>query len=179
MEEPGGQWRLGPLMVALLAVAIGFGAGVSVVRVRSQIVTLEEAAESQWRQIESELHRQYELMPGLVRVTRRHTGNDAPALDELFSARARYARADDPHRLAIAGEFDGAMSAVLALADANRHLRADPAFQDLSGEIVGARTRIAESRARYDELVYALNQRLSDAPWRWIAMGVEPRVDAP
>jgi hypothetical protein len=174
-QVPGRRWRLGPLVVALLAVAIGFGAGVSIVRARHQIVALKEAAEDQWRQIETELHRQYELMPGLVKVTRRHTGADAPALDELFAARARYARADAREKPALAGEFEGAMSAVLALADTNRHLRADPAFQDLSSEIVGARTRIAAERARYDELVETLDRRLSEAPWRWVAAGVEPR----
>lgn len=173
--EPAGAWKLGRLAVALLALAIGFGAGVSAVRCRVQLVALEDAADERWQQIETELFRQYELMPRLVKVTRRHTGGDAPALDALFSARARYARAQGRDRPALARDFEGAMAEVLALATANRQLGADPAFLDLSAEIASARSRIANDGNRYDAAVVDLNGRLRNAPWRWLAAGVEPR----
>ncbi len=128
----------------------------------------------QWKQVESQLQRQHDLLPKLSAVARRYAEHEAGILEKLADARAAYAGASEAQRPRIAGQVDGVVSNVLALAENYPDLKADQQFRDLSYEIAGSQNRIAVERMRYNEMVGLLNARLRQLPWSLLARDIQP-----
>lgn len=141
----------------------------------NQLVDLDTAASMQWKQVENELERQYELLPKLVAVTKRYASYESSTLETLAATQAKYAQASERERPALASRIDGALVRVLALATGTPELKADRHFRDLAFEIAGTKNRIALERARYNAIVGAYNARLREIPWKWFSEGLQPR----
>ena len=157
-------------LVAALALAAG-----AVVAVDNQLVEAEVAVDTQWTQVEVQLVRQHELLPKLVAVAKRYAEHEAEVLEGLAAARSRYQSAPPSERPAQAGELDGMLVRVLALAEKYPALQASQHYQELAYEIAGTKNRIALERKRYNDLVGHYNARLRQLPWRLRAAGLEPR----
>lgn len=176
MSEPTRSGSRAPLVALAVAVLLVAAAGLGFVHLRNQLVALDVAVDTQWKQVENQLVRQYELLPKLVRVANRYAGHEKEILDNLFQARARYAEASQQEKPAIAGDVDGILARALALSESYPDLKADRSFRDLSYEIAGTKNRISLERKRYNELVGAFNMRLRQVPWRFASSGLEPRL---
>src|SRR5262245_16765158 len=149
------------IVCALLLIALSVGG----IRLRNELVALDVAVDTQWQQVENQLQRQHELIPKLAQVASRYAQHEAGVLEKLANARAAYAGANQSERPRLAGEVDGVLSNVLALAEAYPDLKADQQFRDLSFEIAGTKNRITLERMRYNEIVGVLNTRLRQLPW--------------
>ena len=158
------------LLLAALSGAVVYEAA----QLRNELVALDVAVGTQWKQVENQLQRQHDLLPKLSAVARRYAEHEAGILEKLADARAAYAGASASQRPRIAGQVDGVLSNVLALAENYPNLKADQQFRDLSYEIAGTQNRIALERMRYNELVGALDTRLRQLPWSLCADGIEP-----
>jgi LemA protein len=161
------------LVCMALLVALSGGGVYAGVRLRNELVALDVAVDTQWKQVENQLQRQHDLLPKLAAVTRRYAEHEAGILEKLAEARAAYVGASAAQRPRIAGEVDGVLSNVLALAESYPDLKADAQFRDLSYEIAGTQNRIALERMRYNEIVGLLNARLRQLPWSLLAAGIE------
>lgn len=156
-------WIAGLCALALLALS---GTGV---HLHNQLVALDVAADTQWQQVENQLQRQHDLIPKLAQVASRYAQHEAGVLEKLANARAAYAGASQAEKPRLAGEVDGVLANVLALAEAYPDLKADQQFRDLSFEIAGTQNRISLERMRYNEIVGVLNTRLRQLPWSLVA----------
>ncbi|HEX5067076.1 MAG TPA: LemA family protein [Myxococcota bacterium] len=143
------------------------------IRLHNELAALDVSVDAQWKQVENQLQRQHDLLPKLVAVASRYAEHEASILDNLGKARAAYAGADAAHRPRIAGEVDGVLSNVLALAESYPDLKADQQFRELSYEIAGTQNRIALERQRYNEIVGQLNARLRQLPWSLVRGDLE------
>ena len=171
-RSSAGRW-IGLTFVLLLLVLAGLGAYVAV-SMRNSLVGLEVAVQTQWNQVESQLQRQHDLLPKLTAVAKRYAEHEAGILGKLAEARAAYAGSSASQRPRIAGQVDGVLSNVLALAESYPNLQADQQFRDLSYEIAGTQNRIAVERMRYNEMVGLLNARLRQLPWSLLAGDIQP-----
>jgi len=162
---------LGGAVVVVVAVAAGLAGS----QYRNQLVALDVTVDTQWKQVENQLVRQHELLPKLVSLTREYAEHEKEILERLIEARTRYAAAPVTEKPRVAAELDTAVTQFLALAEDYPELRADRLFRDLSYEIAGTKNRIAVERKRYNDAVGALNTRLRQVPWRFVAFDVEPR----
>ena len=149
------------------------GATYSWIRLRNELVALDVAVDTQWKQVENQLERQHDLLPKLAAVARRYAAHEAGVFEKLAAARAAYAGASADAKPRLAGEVDGVLANVLALAESYPDLKADQQFRDLSYEIAGSQNRIALERQRYNEIVGLLNARLRQMPWSLVAGGFE------
>jgi len=146
---------LGGAVVVVVAVAAGLAGS----QYRNQLVALDVTVDTQWKQVENQLVRQHELLPKLVSLTREYAEHEKEILERLIEARTRYAAAPVTEKPRVAAELDTALTQ----------------FLDLSYEIAGTKNRIAVERKRYNDAVGALNTRLRQVPWRFVAFDVEPR----
>lgn len=165
-----GSAKLWVSLVALAGVAL---LTTSWIRLRNELVTLDVAVDTQWKQVENQLERQHDLLPKLAAVARRYAEHEAGVFEKLAQARAAYAGASAHEKPRLAGEVDGVLANVLALAESYPELKADAQYRDLSYEIAGTQNRIALERQRYNELVGMLNARLRQIPWSLVANGFE------
>ncbi len=152
---------LGPVLLGLLVGGFGF-------HLHNQLVALEVTAETQWKQVENQLQRQRELLPELVRVASRYSHQVRDAERVAAEAERLYSENGglDPQA---AQAVDDVLAQSLNLANAAPDLERDRRYRDLVHEISGTKNRIAIERARYNEAVGFLNQRLQQFPWRLVA----------
>ena len=161
------------LLAAALVVAGGIAGAVAL---RNELVALDVAAETQWQQVENQLQRRHQLLPKLAAVASRYAAHEQDTLVKLADSRAAYAHASAAAKPRLAGELDGAMVHVLALAESYPELKADRQFTDLAYEIAGTQNRIALERQRYNEIVGERNARLRQLPWSLLANGMTARA---
>jgi LemA protein len=167
--------RLGSPLLWILLIALLLAAGVVIagIRMHNELVELDVAVDTQWKQVENQLERQYDLLPKLAAVAQRYAAHEAGIIDKLATARAAYVGANAQAKPRLAGEVDGVLSNVLALAESYPELKADQQFRELSYEIAGSQNRIALERQRYNELVGLMNARQRQLPWSLLAGGFE------
>jgi len=172
--EGAGRGVGSPLLwICLVALLLAAGGTYSWIRLRNELVALDVAVDTQWKQVENQLERQHDLLPKLAAVARRYAAHEAGVLEKLAAARAAYAGANADAKPRLAGQVDGVLANVLALAESYPDLKADQQFRDLSYEIAGSQNRIALERQRYNEIVGVLNARLRQVPWSLVADGLE------
>ncbi len=168
------------LIVALAVCAVllltALTMGLGYLHYRNQLIELNVAVDTQWKQVENQLERQYDLLPKLVAIAKRYVEHEKDVLDALFESRAAYTKAPAEKRPAAAAEVDDAVIDVLALGERYPDLKADGQYRDLFYEIAGTKNRIAVERARYNELVGSLDAKLQQFPWMLAASGIEPRT---
>ncbi len=169
----GAAW---PRVLGLVtALAILGGAGAWGVGAYNELVALDTSIDTQWKQVENQLERQFQLLPKVVAVAKRYAAHEKEVFESVAGARERFARLPSAERAARANEVDALVVQTVALSESYPNLKADRQFRDLSFEITGTKNRIAVERRRYNQLVGELEARLQQIPWRWLAGGFESR----
>jgi LemA protein len=163
------------IWIAILAVCVALAAGYGGVRIRNELVVLDVAVDTQWQQVENQLQRRHELVPKLVAVAQRYAAHEKDTLERLAASRAAYTSGDPGAKPRLAGELDGALVHVLALAESYPDLKADQQYRELAYEIAGTQNRIALERQRYNEVVGQRNARLRQFPWSMFRGDMAPR----
>ena len=152
----------GLLLLLLLSLVVMYN------RFVRQRVLIDES----WGGIDVELTRRHELIPNLVETVRGYAAHERSVLDELTRAReAAAAHHDDPpkDRESYEDAVGGALTQVLARAEAYPELRASAHFLELQGELTNTEDRIAAARRFYNGNVRAYNTRVRTFPSNVIA----------
>ena len=76
------------LWISLAALALVALLTTSWVRLRNELVALDVAVDTQWKQVENQLERQHDLLPKLAAVARRYAAHEAGVFEKL-ARRAR------------------------------------------------------------------------------------------
>jgi hypothetical protein len=156
------RWLAGATLVTAL---VG-----SLASLRNQLLALETEAATQWKQVETQLARQEQLIPKLVGLLDRYLAFERESLGAILGA----ARVPAPE--AEAGpEAADAVASLWLLAQRTPGARADRQFRELGHEIAGAHDRIALEQIRYNESVGRLNQTLRQFPWRMVSGSLSER----
>jgi len=154
------------VVAALLAVAVVW----AVVTYR-HLARLRSLVQEAWRQIDVELRRRHELVPGLVEALR----GRAPQEEDVFAAveRARedaVGRGVGPARQAQhESALSGALSRLFAVAEGLPELASSGYFADLQAELTTTEDRIAAGRRFYNGKVARLNARVEAFPGSLVA----------
>jgi LemA protein len=118
----------------------------------NRLVSLREAIDGAWAQVENQLQRRNDLIPNLIEVTKGYAAHEKEIFEAVANARARMLA-----QIAASGEVSSALSRLLALAENYPNLKADAQFARLSDELSGTENRIATERRRYNEVVQEYN----------------------
>lgn len=148
----------------------------------NSLVTLSQAVDAQWGQVQNVYQRRADLIPNLVATVKGAANFESSTYEAVAKARAsvgqippdvvqnainnpqdfaKYAQAQD--------QLGSALSRLLAVVENYPQLKATENFQTLQAQLEGTENRIATERRRYNDDARAFNTRRDTIPTVFIA----------
>lgn len=158
------------LLLLALALYVGF--------TYNTLARLRLLASNAWSDIDIQLKRRHDLIPGLVAAVKGHAVYEKGTLEAVVEARNRAVSAGGP---AAAGQAEGALAAsvrqVFALAEAYPDLKAAESFLSLQRNLSDIEDHIQNARRYYNAVVRDLNTKIAQFPSNLVAgsLGFRPR----
>lgn len=163
----------GPIVVIAVVVIIALFAGATY----NSLVTLSQAVDAQWGQVQNVYQRRADLIPNLVATVKGAANFESSTYENVAKARAsvgqispqvvanavnnpqdfaRYAQAQD--------QLGSALSRLLAVSENYPQLKATENFQTLQAQLEGTENRIAYERKKYNDDARAFNTKRDTFP---------------
>lgn len=160
------------VVLVLISVLIGVG-------YYNSFVTQSNAIEGQWKQVEVQYQRRFDLIPNLVESVKGLQAQEQKIFGDLAAARANYTGARSAEdRVKAANELEGSLSRLIAIFENYPQIKSDQAVIRLMDELSGTENRIAVERRRYNEIVQSYNTSVTTLPGKLFAsfMGFQPKT---
>src|SRR5437867_13325726 len=170
----GAKIALGVLGAIVLGVLIFGGA---IAGTYNSLVQLDQAAQSQWAQVENVYQRRADLVPNLVATVKGAANFEQSTLTAVTEARSKVGQvtsgaieniARDPQAFqrfeqAQSG-LSSALSRLMVVAEKYPELKATQNFRDLQAQLEGTENRITVERMRFNETAQAFNTKRDTFP---------------
>ncbi len=158
-----------------IVVAVVIIGGTCGVHSYNQLVTLDEATQAQWAQVENVYQRRADLVPNLVETVKGAANFEKDTLTAVTDARSRVGQAAAPKDVTTNPQSfkdyqqaqDGltsALSRLLVVTEAYPQLTATQNFRDLQAQLEGTENRITVERMRFNETAQAFNSKRDSFP---------------
>lgn len=164
---------VGPIVVVAIVVIVGLYIGATY----NSLVTLSQAVDAQWGQVQNVYQRRADLIPNLVATVKGAANFEKSTYEDVAKARASVGQISpqvvqnavnnpqDFAKYAAAQDALGsALSRLLAVVENYPQLRATENFQTLQAQLEGTENRIAFERRKYNEAAQAFNTRRDTFP---------------
>ena len=152
------RWLVGILVVVVLL-------GAAYMFTYNSLVDKDQNVKASWAQIESQLQRRYDLIPNLVDTVKGYATHEKELFENVAKARSAWASASPGNgKVVAAGQVEGFLGRLIAVAESYPQLRASENFRALQDELAGTENRIAVARMRYNEAVQDYNVRAKRIP---------------
>lgn len=174
-------------ILALIAVGVAI-LGMAGCGAYNHLVTLREAVDRQWAQVENTYQRRLDLIPNLVRTVEGQASFEKSTLTEITEARAsinqiKLAPGQTPDEATLAAwdaaqsKLGGALGRLLAVSENYPQLKANEGFMALQAELAGTENRISVERGRFNEAAQSYNTAIKKMPAALFAgvFGFTPR----
>ncbi|HET6276336.1 MAG TPA: LemA family protein [Candidatus Cybelea sp.] len=169
---------VGPIVIIAIVVIAGFW----VAATYNSLVTLSQAVDAQWGQVQNVYQRRADLVPNLVATVKGAANFESSTYEAVAKARAsvgqispqvvqnainnpqdfaKYAAAQD--------QLGSALSRLLAVVENYPQLRATENFQTLQAQLEGTENRIAFERKKYNDVARDFNTKRDTFPTVTIA----------
>lgn len=146
----------------------------------NKFVSQEETVKAQWAQVQSQLQRRNDLIPNLVETVKGAANFEKGTLQAVIDARAKATQIvvspevlNDPARFRqfqqAQGELSGALSRLMAVAEAYPDLKANRNYLELQSQLEGTENRIAQERQRFNTTVQKYNTAIRVFPASLVA----------
>lgn len=145
----------------------------------NRLVKLDETSSSQFKQIEVQYQRRYDLIPNLVAAVQGIMNQEKTVFTALADARSRYAGSTSSNdKIKAASDMDSALSRLLVVVEQYPVLKSSENVQSLIAELAGTENRIAVARKDYNDAVRSYNLVTRQAPSSIVAsmFGFEEKV---
>ena len=159
----------------LLAAIFGFW-GVSSY---NKLVSLDQAVQAQWSQVENVYQRRADLVPNLVETVKGAAKFEKDTFTQVAQARASVGAVQgntSPNDAAAVNRFKdaqdqltSALSKLMVVVERYPDLKATQAFRDLQVQLEGTENRIAVERMRFTQAAQAFNNARNTFPRNIIA----------
>jgi LemA protein len=173
------KWgAIGCVVILVLAVILG----VFVAGSYNTLVTLDQAVQAQWGQVQNVYQRRLDLIPNLVETVKGAAAFEKDTFTGVAEARAKVGQVsgdalknvvNDPQAFsrfqqAQAG-LSSALSRLMVVVEKYPELKANQNFRDLQAQLEGTENRIAVERMRFNEAAQAFNTKRMSFPTVLIA----------
>jgi LemA protein len=169
---------LGPVVVIVVVAAVALW----MASVYNGLVSLGQAVDAQWGQVQNVYQRRADLVPNLVATVKGAAGFESSTYEAVARARAsvgqlspdvvqnavnnpqdfaKYAQAQDT--------LGASLSRLLAVVENYPQLKATENFQTLQAQLEGTENRIAFERKKYNDVARVFNTRRDTVPTVLIA----------
>lgn len=155
-----------------LAVVIGIVLllGVWLVGSYNGFVREGNAIDGQWKQVEVQYQRRFDLVPNLVESVKGLQKQEQKVFGDIAEARTRYSGASSvDEKAGAATQLESALGRLLVIMENYPELKSDAAVARLMDELSGTENRVAVERRRYNEIVQRYNTSLSVIPGNLLA----------
>jgi LemA protein len=173
------KWGIGCLVVLLV---VGAVFGLWGVTSYNGLVTLDQAVQAQWGQVQNVYQRRLDLIPNLVETVKGAAAFEKDTFTAVAEARSRAGQvsgealqnaASDPQAFekfqqAQAG-LSSALSRLMVVVEKYPDLKANANFLDLQKQLEGTENRISVERMRFNETAQAFNTKRMSFPTVLIA----------
>jgi len=134
------------------------------------LVVARENVDNEWRQVETQYQRRFDLIPNLVNTVKGAASFEQDTLTAVTEARSQFQNAGSrSEQVSAATSFDSALSRLLVTVEAYPQLQATQAFRDLMVETSGTENRIAVARKDYNDAVASYNVKVKRFPTNILA----------
>jgi LemA protein len=170
----GTKIALGVLGAIVLIVIIF---GTAIVGTYNSLVTLDQAAQAQWGQVENVYQRRMDLIPNLVNTVKGAANFEQSTLTAVTEARAKVGQvtsgaveniARDPQAFARFQQaqdgLSSALSRLMVVVERYPELKATQGFRDLQVQLEGTENRITVERQRFNDTARDFNSRRDSFP---------------
>jgi LemA protein len=160
---------LGVLIVLVLVVVMGLAG------TYNRLVTLDQAVQSQWAQVETAYQRRADLIPNLVATVKGAANFEKSTYVAVAEARSKVGQVNlgssAPTDAAAFSKFtaaqdslSSALSHLLVVSEQYPDLKATQNFEDLQAQLEGSENRIAVERMRFNEAAQTFNTTRDSFP---------------
>jgi len=167
-------------IVALIVLVVGGGLLLWGVGVNNRLVQNQVAVDAAWSQVENVYQRRADLIPNLVETVKGAANFEKGTLEAVIAARARATQMvvspevlNDPAKFRqfqqAQGELSGALSRLMAVAEAYPELKANQNYLELQSQLEGTENRIAQERQRFNTAVQTYNTAIRVFPASFVA----------
>lgn len=155
-------------LIAVLAVVVIIGAWFWMSY--NKLVTINEAVDNQWAQVEVQYQRRLDLIPNLVESVKGAMGQEQDVFKALAEARTRYAGAASGNdKVAAAGQVESALGRLLVVMENYPELKSIETVQTLMAQLEGTENRVSVERTRFNDQVRLFNVIIKRLPTNLIA----------
>lgn len=151
---------------------------VFVIYAYNRFVALTQRTAEAWADIDVQLKRRYDLIPNLIETVKGYAAHEKSTFDAVTEARAKATQVHvDPSNItpeqiaAMSGaemELSGALSRLLAVAEAYPDLKANQNFAQLQSELTDTENKIQAARRFYNGNVRDLAIALQSFPTNFV-----------
>ncbi|MEK7464014.1 MAG: LemA family protein [Patescibacteria group bacterium] len=151
------------IIIVLAAVWYGFST-------YNNLVTLSINADTQWKQVEVDYQRRFDLIPNLVESAKGVMGQEQAVFTAIAEARTKYSGATTVDEKArAAGQVESALGRLLVITENYPQLKSSEVVQTLMAQNEGTENRISVERMRFNEAVKTYNLKVMRIPSSIIA----------
>ncbi|CAB5010365.1 MAG: LemA family protein [Actinobacteria bacterium] len=146
----------------------------------NRFVDERQTITNSWSNLDTELHRRYDLIPNLVDAVRGCAAHERATFDATMRARAGAltAKSSPADRSGIENQLVAGLRQLLAISEAYPDLRTSGHFLDLRRQLVTTESRIQAARRAFNGNVRAYNRRVESIPSNLVATTMRlPRAE--
>ncbi len=136
----------------------------------NSLITLNITADTQWKQVEVDYQRRFDLIPNLVESVKGIMKQENEIFTAIADARTRYAGASTPDaKAAAAGQVESALGRLLVITENYPQLKSSDTVVTLMSQLEGTENRITVARIRFNDTVKDYNLQVSRFPGSLVA----------
>lgn len=159
----------------IICAAVGVIVLIAFISVYNSLISLRNEAKAAWAQIEVRLQQRYDLIPNLVNTAKKYMQHERETLEAVIAARdaaytARQENTDPTNAqsmgrlMSAEGGLAGAMSRLMAVAEAYPDLKANQQILSLMQSLSDQETSIARARETYNNAAMQYNIKRETFP---------------
>jgi LemA protein len=131
---------------------------------------LNVSADTQWKQIETQYQRRFDLIPNLVESAKGVMKQEQAVFTAIADARTRYSGAITTNdKVVAASQVESALGRLLVITENYPQLKSSEVVQSLMVDLEGSENRVSVERTRFNESVKTYNLKVMRFPSSIIA----------
>lgn len=135
------------------------------ISVYNNFVSLEQAVNNAWAQVETQYQRRFDLIPNLQSTVQGAANFEKSTFTAVTEARTKWLNSQSINeKVDAANEFNSALSRLLVTVENYPQLKATAAFQDFMTQLEGTENRIAVARKDYNDVATRFNTAIKRFP---------------
>jgi len=131
----------------------------------NSLVTLNVNADTQWKQVEVNYQRRFDLIPNLVESVKGIMNQEKEIFLAIADARTRYSGAvTADEKASAAAQVEGTLGRLLVIMENYPTLRSADTVQTLMSQLEGTENRISVERIRFNDSIRSYNLKVMRFP---------------